>query len=154
MIHIYYGYGKGKTCSAVGAGMRAYGAGLSVLLVQFLKNNQSSELKTLPFDIYDSPEYLPFNPDNSYKLWVNSAVEYIKNSSADMIILDEFLDTADKFISTQDALKLIKELKCEVIITGHCENEKFFEAADYITAFDKIKHPFDNGVKAREGVEY
>lgn len=154
MIHIYYGYGKGKTCSAIGAGMRACGAGLSVLLVQFLKDNQSSELKALPFDIYDSPKYLPFNPDNSYRLWVDDAVEAVKNTSADMIILDEFLDVTDKFISTQDAVSFIKELKGEIIITGHCENEKLFELADYITAFDKIKHPFDNGVKARKGVEY
>ena len=43
MIHYYYGYGKGKTCSAVGAAMRAYGAGMSVLFVQFFKNDQKTE---------------------------------------------------------------------------------------------------------------
>lgn len=154
MIHIYYGYGKGKTSSAIGAGMRAYGAGLSVLLVQFFKDNQSSERRVLPFEVYRSPDVLPFNPDSSYKGWVDSALEYVKNSSADMIILDEFLDTADKFISAQDFIKLIKALKGEVIITGHQKNQKIFEVADYITCFEKIKHPFDKGIKAREGVEY
>ena len=154
MIHIYYGYGKGKTCSAIGAGMRAYGAGLSVLLVQFFKDNQSSERKVLPFEMYKSPDELPFNPDNSYKQWVYSAIECIKNSKADMIILDEFLDAADKFISTQDAVELIKNLKGEVIITGHCTNDEIFSLADYITCFEKIKHPFDNGIRARAGVEY
>lgn len=44
MIQIYFGYGKGKTTSALGQGMRAKGAGKNVLLVQFLKNNKSSEL--------------------------------------------------------------------------------------------------------------
>ena len=62
MIQIYFGYGKGKTTSALGQGMRAKGAGKNVLLVQFLKNNKSSELAVLPFDIFKSPENLPFNP--------------------------------------------------------------------------------------------
>ena len=49
MIHIYYGFGKGKTTSALGLGVRASGGGLNVVLVQFLKDNKSSELKSLPF---------------------------------------------------------------------------------------------------------
>ena len=56
MIQIYYGYGKGKTTAAIGAGMRAKGAGMSVLLVQFFKNNKSSELSVLPFDIFKAPD--------------------------------------------------------------------------------------------------
>lgn len=41
MIHYYYGYGKGKTTGALGLGMRAHGAGMSILLVQFLKDSVS-----------------------------------------------------------------------------------------------------------------
>ena len=62
MIQIYFGYGKGKTTSALGQGMRAKGAGKNVLLVQFLKNNKSSELAVLPFDIFKSPEKSVFFP--------------------------------------------------------------------------------------------
>ena len=61
MIQIYFGYGKGKTTSALGQGMRAKGAGKNVLLVQFLKNNKSSELAVLPFDIFESPERTHFD---------------------------------------------------------------------------------------------
>ena len=50
MIQIYYGFGKGKTTAAIGQGMRAKGAGNTVTLVQFLKDNKSSELSVLPFD--------------------------------------------------------------------------------------------------------
>ena len=46
-IHIYYGDGKGKTTAAVGQIIRAAGAGLNVLVFQFLKDNSSSERKIL-----------------------------------------------------------------------------------------------------------
>lgn len=154
MIHIYYGYGKGKTCSAVGVGMRAYGAGKDVLLVQFLKDNKSSELKSVPFYVYESPVSLSFNPGEEYKLWVDGAIKYIKSSNADVIILDEFLDIIPSFINLDDATKLVKSLKCEVIITGHKKNDALLSLADYITSFEKIKHPYDSGVKARLGIEY
>ena len=47
MIQIYYGFGKGKTTAAIGQGMRAKGAGNTVTLVQFLKDNKSSEFASL-----------------------------------------------------------------------------------------------------------
>ena len=37
----------------------------------------------------------------------------------------------------------------EIVITGHKKVEKLFEKADYITFMDKIKHPYDMGVKAK-----
>lgn len=154
MIHIYYGFGKGKTSSAVGAGMRAYGAGQKVLLVQFLKDCNSSELKVLPFDVYKAPDSLPFNPDKSYKIWVNNAVEYVKQSEAQFVILDEFLDVADKYIPLDEMITLIKNINGEVVITGHYKIDRLLDIADYVTYFEKIKHPYDKGVKARIGIEY
>lgn len=154
MIHIYYGYGKGKTTSALGAGIRAYGAGMRVLLVQFLKDNKSSELSAVPFDVYEAPGSLSFNPDKSYSPWVNSAVEYVKNSDYDLIILDELLDVIGKFISVEDVISLLSSIDAELILTGHKEVKEIFQIADYITLFEKIKHPYDRGVKARKGIEY
>ncbi len=154
MIHVYYGWGKGKTTCALGCGMRACGAGMNVLLVQFLKDNQSGELKTLPFEIFQAPDSLPFHPGSEYQAWVDGAVRHIKHSSADMIILDEFLDIVGGFISAESAVRLIKDLNAEVIITGHKAVKEILAIADYITLFEKIRHPYDSGVKARRGIEY
>lgn len=154
MIHVYYGYGKGKTSSAIGAGMRAKGAGKSVFFVQFLKDNKSSELSVLPFDVFSAPESVPFNPGPEYKEWVDKALSAVKDCKSDFIILDEFLDVIPNFVSIDDALSLIKKADCEIIITGHKEVKELFEKADYLTFFDKIKHPYDKGVKARKGIEY
>lgn len=154
MIHVYCGWGKGKTTCALGCGMRACGAGMNVLLVQFLKDNQSAELKTLPFEIFQAPDSLPFHPGSEYQAWVDSAVRHMKNCSADMIILDEFLDIVGSFISVESAVRLIKGLNAEVIITGHKAVKEILAIADYITLFEKIRHPYDSGEKARRGIEY
>ncbi len=153
MIHIYYGYGKGKTSSAVGAGMRAVGAGMKVLFIQFLKSNKSSELSSVPFDVFEAPESLPFNPGKSYQPWVDGALEAAKNCNADMLILDELLDVIPDFVSAEKALELFDK-DCELIITGHKEIPSLFEKADYITYFEKIKHPYDKGAEARKGIEF
>ena len=155
MIQIYYGFGKGKTTAAIGQGIRAKGAGKSVTFVQFLKDNKSSELSVLPFDIFNAPDSLPFNPGKEYQAWADSAIDYIENSESDIIILDEFLDVVDSFLSVEKALDILNTLADrEVVITGHKEIKELFEKADYITFMDKIKHPFDLGVKARKGIEY
>lgn len=153
MIQIYYGDGKGKTTASIGAGMRACGAGCKVLFVQFFKDSKSSELSVLPFDIYKAPDSLPFNPDDSYLEWVNGAISYIKNSDSDMIILDEFLDLIPKYLSAEDAISLLSDNK-EYVITGHKRVDALFDRADYISLVQKQRHPFDNGIKARKGIEY
>ena len=72
-----------------------------------------------------------------------------------IIILDEFLDVIDTFVSLNDSLDLLNCLKDkEVIITGHKKIDKFFEKADYITHMEKVKHPYDLGIGARKGIEY
>ena len=47
--------------------------------------------------------------------------------------------------------------KCENIKVMRCDkNYGFFrsERADYISEIKKIKHPYDKGIVAREGIEY
>lgn len=153
MIHYYYGYGKGKTCSAVGAAMRAYGSGMRVLLVQFFKNDGSSELSALPFEVYPSPHNLGFNPGEEYMAWVESALLYVKNSTADVVVLDEFSDLVPKFLSTND-IKTVLSGDREYIVTGHNKVAELYDIADYAIFFQKEKHPYDRGVAARRGIEF
>ena len=39
-------------------------------------------------------------------------------------------------------------------MTGHNLDKSILVYADYVTCMSKIKHPYDRGVTARQGVEY
>lgn len=42
----------------------------------------------------------------------------------------------------------------EIVLTGHAVSDKVLELADYVTEIRKVKHPYDQGITAREGIEY
>lgn len=165
MIHIYHGNGKGKTTAAVGLAIRAAGAGLKVIFVQFLKNGSSSEIKILKDHV--QVEYckecskFTFQMNDKEKSLVtekhNQMIKKAFEHGADMIILDEFLDAYNKkMVDSNLSEKLISENKetTEIILTGRNPAEIFTEQADYISEITAVRHPYENGVTARIGIEY
>ena len=42
----------------------------------------------------------------------------------------------------------------EIVLTGHQVSDRMKEIADYATEMHKIKHPYDLGKLAREGIEF
>ena len=40
-----------------------------------------------------------------------------------------------------------------MILTGHTVSDTLLDIADYVTEMKKVKHPFDRGIVAREGIE-
>ncbi len=168
-IHLYYGDGKGKTTAAVGLAIRAAGSGMKVLVFQFLKNNSSSErkiLETIPnITCLNGREPVKFvskmNSDEKAKTrhYNNKALDEIIKfcTPFDVVFLDEALCAIQLGVLSEE--KLIGFLKhrprgMEVILTGHTITDNLLEMADYVTQMSKIKHPYDQGKMAREGIEY
>ena len=168
-IHIYFGNGKGKTTAAVGQIIRAAGYGLDVLVFQFLKNNSSNErriLEQIPnITCLPGREKMKFaNQMNSeekaeLKHYNTKALDEIIKFCGpfDVLFLDEVLCAVELGLLNED--KLLSFLKhkprgLEIIMTGHDISERMLEAADYVTEMHKLKHPFDEGTSAREGIEY
>lgn len=168
-IHLYYGDGKGKTTAAMGQVVRAAGSGLQVLVFQFLKSNDSSERKILEQipNIICLPGREPvkfvsrMNGDEKAEIrhYNNKALDEVLKFCApfDVLLLDEALCAVQLNVLSEE--KLLSFLKhkprgLEVILTGHAVTEELLEAADYVTEMTKIKHPYDKGIMAREGIEY
>lgn len=168
-IHIYYGYGKGKTTAAVGQIIRAAGSGLDILMFQFLKNNSANERKILEqipnITCLPGREITKFvnqmNRDEKAELkhYNTKALDEIVKfcSPFDILFLDEILDAVALGVLSEDKLLSFLQHKpygLEIIMTGHDLSERMLEMADYATEMTKVRHPFDDGKIAREGIEF
>ena len=170
LIHIYCGDGKGKTTAATGLAIRAFGAGKKVLFVQFLKDGSSSEIKILKEQefintstlcshqgfFYTLSEEERDKMRNDYTKMFNDVLLKIQNDKTDLLVLDEVIVACNLGIIEEN--RLIEFLKkkpdtLEVVLTGRGPSEKLLFLADYVTEMKKVKHPYDKGIIAREGIE-
>ncbi len=162
MVHILCGDGKGKTTSAVGMAIRAAGRGKRVAFVQFLKGTDTGEVNILrnidKIDVIRCDKARSFDYKNipDIKAIHNKMLEDIDVSYYDMVILDEIAaaynyDYVDKVIADKFISDFPKDK--ELVLTGRAPCQKWTEQADYVSEIKKIKHPYDRGIKAREGIE-
>jgi len=172
LIHIYYGNGKGKTTAALGLALRAAGCGNKVVIVQFLKERICGEHKA--FAEISNVMFLRGKPANgkfvrnmsdeekqetkaSQDESLKNALELVKTVQCDMLILDEVIDAYNLGVLDKELLDELLERKpdsLELVITGHNPDAHMLEKADYATEMVKRKHPYDEGVYARQGVEF
>ena len=167
-IHIYTGSGKGKTTAALGLGLRAVGAGLNVYMIQFMKGRRYSELDAVEhlsnftivqhgrdeFVSKEKPEQIDI--DLAQEGFAH-AKDIIKNGKYDMVIFDEINVAVDySLIPLEDVLKLIEEKpeKLELVLTGRYAHPEIVKWADLVTEMLEIKHPYQQGVLARKGVDF
>ncbi|MCR5666897.1 MAG: cob(I)yrinic acid a,c-diamide adenosyltransferase [Eubacterium sp.] len=170
MIHIYEGDGKGKTTAAVGLSIRCAGSGHKVFFAQFLKGNESNEIKLLKaidnITVYEHTKEFGFtfamqdeetrNAKKYYRDEFHKVIHYAKKSGAELLILDEILDCCYLDMVDEDELLhflMTRPKEMEVVLTGRNPSDRMMEITDYHTHFQKIKHPFDRGVVARYGIE-
>jgi cob(I)alamin adenosyltransferase len=170
LIHIYTGNGKGKTTAATGLAVRAAGRNKKVVFAQFLKSGESGELVSLEklgIALVHSGKKFGWvrTMDDETKVLCKNAQEAIlsrieeivRGSDVDVIILDEVLDAVSVGMLDENHLKTFlsgKSARTEIIITGRPVPPWLFEIADYLSDVTKVKHPFDSGIKAREGIEF
>jgi cob(I)alamin adenosyltransferase len=166
-VQVYTGDGKGKTTAALGLAMRAYGAGLNVYIAQFVKGMKYSEQETfevlsehLTVKQYGRGCFIKGDPTEEDILAARDGlreVEKIMHSGEyEVVILDEAnIATFYNLFGVDDLLKLInnKPDDLELIITGRRADQRIIEAADLVTEMKEIKHYYNEGVSAREGIE-
>ncbi len=84
----------------------------------------------------------------------------IISGSKDIVILDELLNAvSDKFklLDPAEVVSFLTEKKppqVEVVMTGRNAPDSILAIADLATEMKMIKHPFQQGIPARFGIEY
>ncbi len=175
LIHVYTGDGKGKTTAAIGLSVRFLGHNFKICFITFFKDPQKygyGEFKILKnlknVELYHFAKKCPYfcknYPVEKIKEEIKQAVEFIKNKifvkDFDLIVLDEILVCVrEKFLDIDDLINLIKlkPASTELVFTGQANKtiiDKLKPYVDYISEIKKIKHPYDEGVKRRKGVEF
>jgi cob(I)alamin adenosyltransferase len=171
LIQVYTGDGKGKTTAAFGLAVRAAGHGKAVLILQFLKSRigKSGEIKSakklgiqvIKFKNQTSPLFDPSVKRSDLKKSVKKAItlsiQKIKSGKYDLVIMEEFNNVVSNgYASPSDLKKIIdsKPEELEIVFTGRGAPTELIEIADYVTEMRMVKHPANNGIMARKGIEY
>ena len=174
LLHIYHGYGKGKTTAAIGLAVRAAGTGLPVIIVRFLKTDRSGELAVLE----TVPQIHLIPTEKNFKFafcmtdgekaeaerlctkMLETAFEKAYELSAGgkaLLVMDEALDAVNcGFVAKERLVQLLSERPegLEGVMTGRNPAQELVELADYVTEMKKEKHPYDQGIMARRGIEF
>jgi len=172
MIYVLTGNGKGKTTSALGMGLRAAGAGKNVLMVQFLKDGASSEIKEIKkinnfqTKSFGRPGFGPYSEKDSrlVKSGFLFAQKAAQSKKYSLLILDEInVATYLKLIGVKEVVEFLREYgkNIDIVLTGRYCPEEIIKIADLATEFKEIKHyfkraclPAGRAFKARKGIEY
>jgi len=168
-LQVYTGNGKGKTTAAVGLAFRAAGHGLKTYVAQFLKGQPTGEIEAakkldplIRIEQFGREGFItvkdgPGDEDVSRaKAGLARALKAMLSGDYRIVVLDE-VNTAVHFkiLSEKDVLDFIdrRPPAVELVLTGRYAPASFIDRADLVTEMKDIKHYFDKGVKAREGVE-
>ena len=172
LIIVHTGNGKGKTTAALGLAVRAWGDGLRVLILQFIKGGwKYGEIETIKklgkidgrIELKRLGKGFQRNTDDKAE-HIEAAKEALKEAgnafesgNYDLIILDE-INYAVKFelITVEDVEVLLAKRPAElhVVLTGRDAKEEIINLADLVTEMKLIKHPYQKGIKAQKGIEF
>lgn len=171
MIHLYYGNGKGKTTAAAGLAVRAAGQGWRVFFLQFLKGGPSGEVTVLeqlpdvtvkrlsePYGFtFQMSEETKERVRAEHRRMLQAALRELREDRCGLLVLDEIGSALRCGLAETETVKnLLAEYgqTREIVMTAHEPPDWLKESSDYCTEFRKIRHPFDRGIGAREGIEY
>lgn len=168
-IIVITGNGKGKTTSALGMVLRAVGHGMKVSIIQFIKNRSDTgeiaALSMLPkVEIVQcGMGFIPAKESDKYTNHCEAAADGLQlatqklaDTSVDMIVLDEICSTVHNGLLSEEALLDTLKTAHEqaiVICTGRYAPDALIEVADTVSVIESLKHGYEVGIKAQEGVE-
>jgi len=166
-VQVYTGDGKGKTTAALGLALRASGHEMRTYIGQFMKGQRYGELDALrdhphiTIEQYGDVRCIrreEVTPEHvaQARRGLARAREAMLSGEYDIIVLDEVNVTVwFRLLDVEQVLAFLDEKpeRVEVILTGRRAPQELIERADLVTEMREVKHYYEQGVLARDGIE-
>jgi len=172
LIQIYTGPGKGKTTAVYGLALRAKANKMRVCFISFHKDPKQCKpvydlLKKIDIAVHYFAKSHPLFPSKKQQCFealqkqCKKGFEFIEaifnDNQYDLLIIDEInISVRDGFLKEDAVLSLMAEKpdNLEMVFTGRGATKKMIKKADLVSFIKEIKHPYQQGIVARKGIEY
>jgi cob(I)alamin adenosyltransferase len=181
LLAVHTGTGKGKSTAAFGMALRAWNAGMSVAVFQFVKSakwkvGEENAFRALgqahdEQGIGGSVEWHKMGAGWSWSRKAGSDDDHaaaaadgwaeiarrLDEQQHDFYLLDEFTYPLKwGWVGVDEVLTTLagRQGTQHVVITGRDAPQELLDAADLVTEMTKIKHPMDAGRKGQKGIEW
>ncbi|MEE2023758.1 cob(I)yrinic acid a,c-diamide adenosyltransferase [Alkalimonas mucilaginosa] len=167
LLLVLTGNGKGKSTAGFGTVTRAVGHGYKAAVVQFIKGDWPCGERNLlqqhgvPFAVMATG----FTWDTQDKtadmaaansVWQQAKV-FLTDESIDLVLLDELTYMLSyHYLDLDEVLTCIRQRPAgqHVVVTGRNCHRRLLELADTVSDIQVVKHAFDAGIRAQQGVDW
>jgi cob(I)alamin adenosyltransferase len=171
LLIVHTGNGKGKTTCALGLMMRAAGRGLKCCMIQFMKsrNDRYGEhvsAEKLGIEVHTMGDGFTWDTKNpeqdrqTARVTWDLCVEKMRSRDYDMLVFDELVYVLSyDMLPTEEVLTELAAIRKDqpalhIVVTGRDAPAALIEAADLVTEMREIKHPYNAGIRAQQGMEF
>jgi len=171
LLMVHTGNGKGKTTCALGLMMRAAGRGLKCCMIQFMKSRtdrygEHEAAEKLGIEVHTMGDGFTWDTKNPEQdrataraTW-ELCVEKLRSGDYDLLVFDELVYVLSYgFLPVEEVLEELRSIRADqpalhIVVTGRDAPAALIEAADLVTEMIEIKHPFNAGIRAQQGIEF
>lgn len=167
ILMVFTGNGKGKTTAAFGTATRAVGHQQRVGVIQFIKGEWPNGERNLlePHGVEFQVMATGFTWDTQNRatdteaclnVWQHGK-RMLQDATLDLVILDEltYMVSFD-YLPLQEVIDALTQRPAQqsVIITGRGCHRDLLELADTVSEMRPVKHAFDAGIQAQQGIDW
>ena len=169
LVVVNTGNGKGKSSAAFGVMLRGVARGWKVAVVQFVKSGdwkvgEEKIGRQLGVDWHAFGDGFTWDSDDLDARQGarrgragQQAAELIAAGEHELVVLDEltYLCTWG-WIDTDEVVAAIRDRPAHVniVITGRDAPAELIDVADTVTEMREVKHAYEQGIRAKRGIDY
>lgn len=167
ILIVFTGNGKGKTTAAFGTVTRAVGHGMRAAVIQFIKGEWPNGEKNLlePHGVEFQVMATGFTWETQNKETDTAACQAVwqhgkrmlADATLDLVVLDELTYMVSfGYLDLQEVIDALNARPAHqtVIITGRGCHRDLLELADTVSELRPVKHAFDAGIMAQQGIDW